>query len=292
MRIIAPFAQRIPQSPITSIHLMNVSADRRSSVEVLPGIMDIGLVLPLLKTLRVTGHIAHTWSSLSTKRNLSDGLAQLRHLTTLDLDLRVRKTQRFPTVEFPGLLGPQNILVLAGLPVLRTAKLPLAFIIARDLPGAFHHQVPSPNSVLPRSLIHLTMRIPHLQDLWYLYPMILDNQTLQYKAPSTEVVEDSRWQPRAALLKFLEELAANKPGSFPDLQTVAYEWCTDGCHFDDKPTWDATMAMLTVRALSPYVGFVAGFDKRGASTKFQSRFETLKASFGRRGVRFSTKAKY
>lgn len=148
---------------------------------------------------------------------LTDSLATLANLTTLNLDLHY-------ACDISRSLGPSGTLSLAGLPNLQTLAVPFHFFIKRG-PGGYHTVV-SPTSVLPRTL--KTLRI--VACFWCIGYRV-------YKTPRIVVCSCgsfrirgyasdralSKYQHPVAVLKFLEGIANLRAESFPNLTDIYYE---------------------------------------------------------------------
>lgn len=148
---------------------------------------------------------------------LTDSLATLENLTTLNLDLHYPR-------DISRSLGPSGTLSLVGLPNLHTLAVPFQFFVITEPDG--HHRVVSPTSVLPRAL--RTLRI--LACFWCLGHRIYRNPKfveclcgayriqgrLSDKAPCT-------YQHPDAFLEFLEGISSLRAESFPDLTNIFYD---------------------------------------------------------------------
>lgn len=263
-------------------------------------IIDIAVTFPSLETLRITGTCnPDTWDTSSETanqgheipdepdgpsllhKNLSNGLAQLRCLTKLDIDLH-----RHGGLSYSKLLGPDGVLDLTMLSRLQSLRIPFDFFVqSHSTTGCLHH-IACPDDVLPRSLKHVTLQ---LGCLW----CISNLSSLYDIERQVSRVEESPWQSREAALQFLEELPRLGKETFPHLESVDYCWRPDpldACHCGETARRHRADCVydLSIRALSPQIGYRTGFDKDGASSNFKDRFTELSVSFFNMGVRFKT----
>lgn len=155
-------------------------------------------------------------SGLITKY-LTDSLATLRNLTTLNLDLHY-------LCDISRSLGPSGTLSLAGLPNLQNLAVPFHFFV-REEPGG-HHNVISPTSVLPGTL--KTLRI--MTCFWcigyriYKTPRIVMCSCGSYRIRGyAGDGAPCKYQHPVAILDFLEDIEELHAESFPDLTNIDYE---------------------------------------------------------------------
>lgn len=148
---------------------------------------------------------------------LTDSLATLENLTTLNLDLHY-------DCNISLSLGPSGTLSLAGLPNLQTLAVPFHFFVREEREG--YHKVISPARVLPRAL--KTLRI--VACFWcigyrfYKTPKIIECSCGAYRirgyahnrAPCV-------YQHPDAVMEFLEGITNLRAGCFPDLRNIYYE---------------------------------------------------------------------
>jgi len=163
-------------------------------------------------------------------RYLTDSLATLENLKTLNLDLHY-------TYDIRRTLGPSGTLSLAGLPNLQTLTVPLHFFVRKKSRG--YEKVLSPASVLPRALNTLSI------------VACLDCHDAEFQDGEED---DMAWFPppslghRDALIEFLGLIADSHAESFPGLKYIHYEeffdfgelccWCMRPAHFSDGPKHD------------------------------------------------------
>lgn len=155
-------------------------------------------------------------SGLVTKY-LTDSLATLWNLTTLNLDLHY-------ACDISQTLGPSGTLILARLPNLQTLGVPFHFFVRKEPYG--HHNVISPTSVLPRSL--KTLRL--VACFWCIgYRVYKTPRVVRCSCGSYRIRgyagdgAPCKYQHPGAVLDFLEDIAELRAGCFPDLTNIDYE---------------------------------------------------------------------
>lgn len=148
---------------------------------------------------------------------LTDSLAALKDLTTLNLDLH------YPCNISPS-LGSSGILSLAGLPNLQTLGVPFHFLVSKERDG--HHKVVSPTVVLPHAL--KTLRI--VACFWcigyrfYKNPRIIECSCGAYRIRGYASDRAAcAYRHPEAVLEFLEGIANVRAEYFPDLTNIYYE---------------------------------------------------------------------
>lgn len=212
-------------------------------------------------------------SIISNGVYLSDGLARLPDLKSLELDLHY-------SCDFSHLLGPRGVLNLQALSGLQTVRVPLHFFVEKQTDG--EHIVAYPTAVLPSSLRHL-MLSADLKCVTYWRAAGVSNSSAPglvgpHSSGDSPV---SQYQSRIAVLQFLESVSSCISDYFTHLEGVTYCYGVEAQL--NNGVGDYSVGALAcprqeaIRVLSPQV------DMDGSTT----RFGILSEAFDRSGIRFA-----
>lgn len=193
-------------------------------------IIDICTACPSLQTLCVytdCGEAAtRRWDPfvISDGVYLSDALAKLRDLKTLDLDLHYN-------CDFSHLLGPRGVLNLQKVLGLENVVLPLHYLVEKTTAG--EHVVTYPSAVLPPSLRRLHLKA--------------DSTCLAFwrsgsSGPGGEQTNAAvaGYESATTLLEFLGAVSACVPYYFANLESATYTYGSkpplghDGCSSSEE----------------------------------------------------------
>ncbi|KUI68484.1 hypothetical protein VM1G_04667 [Cytospora mali] len=234
-------------------------------------IVDICNAFPCLQNLSVSTDAqaakAQTadHATISTGVCLSDGLAKLHDLETLDLDLHY-------TCDFSNLLGPHGVLNLQPLSGLRSLRMPLHYLVEKQPGGVY--VVSCPTAVLPPSLKSLALSTDiNCVDSWRASGYGMG----PLKLPGMNKADDKpMYQARVAALEFLEAVCARVPEYFLHLEQVTFCYGVE----DPLPREITYPHYEAIRLLSPQANMEC----------FTVWYDIIHEAFKQRGVRFKVVA--
>lgn len=271
--------------------------------------MDLVNMFPAMEVLFVQNHqrsssysqqgqqrtnILQPKADQSGKRYLSDSFQKLQQLNTLAYVPHGNGLGLLGSIG--DFLGPSNFLSLKQLCNLTSISV-LIDVFASPGRSTTGRLTVSPTEVLPRSLRSLHIIVDHHSQggVW-----------------RRDALDKALFQPRAAALGFMEELASFCPSEFPSLRQVEYIWAvTRVSDISVTQTWLSTRSnihlsgdgvqMLGVRcdgsamfccdmhtrmqALSPEMDYTSKAE--GIISPFRARFDSLQLTFGLVGVTFN-----
>lgn len=191
---------------------------------------------------------------------LSDALAKLRDLKTLDLDLHYN-------CDYSHLLGPRGVLNLQKLLGLENVVLPLHYLVEKTSAGG--HVVTYPSAVLPPSLRRLHLKADS---------MCLVFWRGGFSGPGDEQTNAAvtGYESATTLLEFLGAVSACVPYYFANIELVTYTYGSKHPLGDDVGSRSEETPAFPRGALGPE----ADVDDK------MTRFGVLAEDFDRNGVRF------
>lgn len=213
--------------------------------------------------------IKQTNADQSAKRYLSSNFEKLQKLNKLAYIPHSNDSRlRGGTGDF---LGPARLLSLKNLCNLTSLSILISAFTSPNGPNTGRLTV-SPMEVLPRSLRSL-----HI---------IAGDHTS--KAVLGDTPAHRAWfQPRAAALGFMEELAGFLPTEFPSLRQLEYIWAVNRLtvsHRCDGSYLSCCDMHSSMQALSPDMDYTSKFE--GIVSPFKTRFDSLELALNSVGVTF------
>ncbi|KUI54949.1 hypothetical protein VP1G_02313 [Cytospora mali] len=223
---------------LTTVHLLGDRNSLNGQLETdhCRGPLDIPSNLSISTDTQAAKAQTADHATISTGVCLSDGLAKLHDLESLDLDLHY-------THDFSNLLGPHGVLNLQPLPGLHTLRMPLHYLVEKQSGSVY--VLSCPTAVLPPSLKSLTLSTDiKCVDSWRASGYGMG----PLKLPGMNKADDKpMYQARVAALEFLEAVCARVPEYLLHLKEVTFCYGVE----DPLPRELTCPHYETIRLLSP-----------------------------------------